>query len=451
MPRRLSPPALLAGTLLLVIALGAALLRLPLAHEGEPFGWVDAFFTATSAACVTGLAVADTARQLSVFGEAVLLVLIQIGGVGVMTIGTVVVLALGQRLSPALRGLLRGLTVHRPTLRARDVLGTIVLATAGIELAGAALLFLAFARDHAAGRAAWLAVFHSVSAFCNAGFALFPDSLRSFAARPLVNLIFMALIVAGGLGFVVLLELWYWLRQGRRGAYVHLSLHARVVLIASGVATAGGMAGFFLFEWRHALAGRPWGEKVLLAAFQSVTARTAGFDTVDMATLTNPTLLLLLALMFVGAGPGSTAGGIKVTTAAAVLATVVHRLRGRNEVRLLGRAIGVATLQRSVVLAFLAALLVGVSLLGLELCETPGRTDVEARGLLFELAFETVSAFGTVGLSTGVTPKLSDASKVIVMFLMFAGRLGPLLLMDFFQHLPPPAPVRYATEELAVG
>ncbi len=424
---------------------------MPISHESEPFGWVDAFFTATSAACVTGLAVVDTATQLSPFGEVVLLVLIQVGGIGMMTIGSVVVLAMGQRLSPAMRSVFRAFTVHRPTLRVRDLLGTIVLVTVVIELAGATLLFVAFAGTYPAGQAAWLAVFHSISAFCNAGFSLFADSLMGFAGDPIVTLTVMALVITGGVGFVVLLEVGSWLRPRLESGRRRLSLHARVILAATGIAIGIGMVGFLLLEANNALAGRAWGEMALITAFQSVTTRTAGFNTVDTATLTNPTLLLFMLLMFVGAGPGSMAGGVKLTTAAAVLAFVVYRLRGRSDIRLLGRTIGAVTLQRSFVLAFLSSLLIAAALLALEINEAPGRPSVQGRGEFFALMFEAVSAFGTVGLSMGATPELGVASKVVVMFLMFAGRLGPLVLMDYFEHLPPPPPVSYATEDLAVG
>lgn len=446
------PPTYLALGLLGAIAVGGALLRLPAAHAGATVGWIDAFFTATSAVCVTGLATVDIGTRFTRFGQAVILALIQFGGLGIMTVGTVVLAALGQRPTAVLRELLRGYAGHTPAIRARDVFRTIMLATLTIELAGAALLLAAFARDLPLAQAAWMALFHSVSAFCNAGFGLLPDNLSRYAGRPLVNLTVMALIVAGGLGFVVLVEVHHWLRRRRDPAAIplRLSLHSRVVLVGTALAIVGGTAGILLLEWTHALAGRPLGEKLLIGAFQSVTARTAGFNTIDIATLGNPTLLLLMLLMFVGAGPGSMAGGIKLTSAASLLALVRHRLRGSREPRLFGRAVGASTLDRSVVLATLALLLI-VSAVGVIEVIHGREPALGVRADFLAVVFEAVSAFGTVGLSMNLTPLLPDGAKVVIIVLMFAGRLGPLWLMDFFQHLPPPPPVRHAPEELMVG
>ena len=451
--RQLPPPALLALALIFTICGGAALLHSPLAQKGPPITWLDAFFTATSAACVTGLAVVDTGSHFTFFGQAVILLLIQLGGLGVMTIGTLVLLALGQRPTAVVRQLLSGLASHQSTIRARDILGTVVSTTLTVELIGAGVLFLVFLKTHGVMEAAWLAIFHSVSAFCNAGFSLWPDSLTRYAADPIVNLTIAGLIIIGGLGFIVLVELrlWGFSRWRNSGAYQHLSLHSRVVLAATAVAFLGGTLLLFVLELSNALANRPWGECVLIAAFQSVSARTAGFNTVDIGALTNPSILVLIGLMFVGAGPGSMAGGIKLTSAAVVLALVGHRMRGNREVQLFRRAVGELTIQRAVVLAVLASLLVGAIVCGIEVARAGGPPTTTNRGELLQVVFEVVSAFGTVGLSMGLTASLDAVSKFLLIGLMFVGRLGPLLLMDFFEHLPPAPPVRYAKEELMVG
>jgi len=451
--RRIPPPTFLAVALAGAILIGGTLLRLPIAHAGEAVSWIDAFFTATSAVCVTGLAVVDTGTRFSAFGQAVILILIQVGGLGIMTIGTVVLTAFGQRPSIIVRDLLRGFASHRPSIRARDVFRTIMLATLLIEALGAALLLVAFADEMAWPQALWMAVFHSVSAFCNAGFGLWPDSLMRYAADPLVNLTIMALIIAGGLGFVVLVELRHWLaaRADATAAPVRLSLHSRVVLVGTVIAIVGGATAFFLLEAHNVLADRPFGERLLIATFQSVTARTAGFNTVDIGALANPTLMVLLLLMFVGAGPGSMAGGIKLTTAASLLALVRHRLRGSREPRLFGRAVGDSTLERAVVLTTVATVLIFVCVALIETLHLGRVHHVAERADFLPVLFETVSAFGTVGLSMDLTPSLAPAAKGVVMVLMFVGRLGPLWLMDFFQHLPPPPPVRHAPEELMVG
>lgn len=450
--RGVPPPVFLAGALLVTILSGTVLLRLPASHAGPAVSWIDALFTATSAVCVTGLTVVDTGTAFSGFGQAVILVLIQVGGLGIMTIGTTVLLALGQRPGAVVRGTLRGFAGHQESIRPRDLLGMVFLFTLVVEACGTALLFASFVRHEAAPRAAWSALFHSVSAFCNAGFGLWSDSLVRYAGDPIVNLTVMALIVAGGVGFVVLVEVRYWiLSRVRPHEYVrHFTLHSKIVLTATAIAITAGLALILVLEQGNVLAGRPWAERFWIAAFQSVTARTAGFNTVDIAALSNPTLLVLIVLMFVGGGPGSMAGGIKLTSATAVAALVYHRLRGSREVRVFNRAIGEMTLQRAVVLALLAAVLIAVVICLIEVFEVDPPYTSE-RGEFFAVTFEAVSAFGTVGLSMGITSGLHSPAKVLIILLMYVGRLGPLWLMDFMQHLPADPPVRHASEELMVG
>ncbi len=450
--RQIPPPAILAIALASAIAIGGLLLRLPIAHAGAPLGWLDAFFTATSAVCINGLAVVDISHRFTTFGQVVILVLIQIGGLGIMTISTVVLAALGQRPGTVMRELLRGYASHR-TLRAGDLFRTIVLVTFAIEAVGALLLLVAFQAEMPLPRALWMAVFHAVSGFCNAGFALWPDSLVRYADHPLVNVTMMLLIIAGGIGFVVLVEVRNWVlrRRDHNDLPLRPSLHTRVVLVGTLVAVAGGALAVFVLEAGNALAGRTLGERLLIATFQSVSARSAGLNTIDIASLTNATLVILMLLMFVGAGPGSMGGGIKITTAASLLALVRHRLRGSREPRLFGRAVGDATLQRAVVLTTLAVFVILAAAVVIEILDIGRGAALEARSIFLPVMFEIVSAFGTVGLSMNFTPVLTDGAKLVVMVLMFAGRLGPLWLMDFFQHLPPPPPVRHAPEELMVG
>lgn len=451
--RRLPPPALLALTLLLTITIGATLLRLSSAQTAPTLSWLDAFFTAVSAACVTGLAVVDTGSHFTFFGQLIILLLIQIGGLGVMTIGTLVFAALGQRSTSTVRQLVTGLASHRPTIRARDILATVLLTTAILELVGAGVLFLVFVQAYDTTHAIWLAVFHSVSAFCNAGFSLWPDSLTRYVGNPVVNLTIMSLTIMGGLGFVVIVEVRLWIvsHLRRTGRYERLSLHARIVLTATGVAFFGGTLAFLLLEMNNVLVDRSWTERLLITSFHSVSARTAGFNTVDIGALSNPSLLVLIGLMFIGAGPGSMAGGIKLTSAAVVLAVVAQRIRGNREICLFGRAIGDITIQRAVVLTVLVSLLIGGTVSLIEIVRASGPPTLERRGELLEVIFEAVSAFGTVGLSMGLTTKFGVLSKLSLIGLMFIGRLGPLLLMDFFERLPPAPPIRHAKEELMVG
>lgn len=451
--RLISPPIILAAMMGVTILAGTVLLRLPFAHEGPPIGWLDALFTATSAVCVTGLIVVDTGTQFSFFGELVILILIQIGGLGIMTIGTTVLLALGQSPTVILRHLLTGIAGHKQAIRARDILFMVFLATFVAEAIGAVLLFIPFSRSYPVEQAIWLAIFHSVSAFCNAGFSLWSDSLTRFAGDPIVNATVMVLIILGGLGFVVLVEVRSWIttRLRQRGNQARLSLHSKIVLTGSAFAIVVGALLIGVLESTNVLAALPWNERLFIVVFQSVTARTAGFNTVDTSALSNPTLLVLIALMFVGGGSGSMAGGIKLTTAATVAILVLQRLRGNREIHMFRRAIGQATIQRSVTLAVLASVLIASTIYFIEIVRRSGPPTLADRGELLAVIFEVVSAFGTVGLSMGITAALEPLAEAAVVFLMFTGRVGPLILMDFFARRPPPPPLRHAKEELMIG
>ena len=451
--RPTSPPAMLAGVMMIAILAGTILLCLPFAHDDQPIGWLDALFTATSAVCVTGLVVVDTGTQFSLFGQLVILILIQIGGLGLMTIGTTVLLALGQSPTIVLRHLLTGIAGHREAIRASDILKTVFLVTLIAEAIGAAILFIPFSRSYPADEALWVAVFHSVSAFCNAGFSLWPDSLTRFGADAAVNLTVMILIILGGLGFVVLLESRMWLasRLKRTGNRTRLSLHSKIVLSGSLIAIGAGAVLFYALEHGNVLARMAWDERLLAAVFQSVTARTAGFNTVDIGALANPTLLVLIALMFVGGGSGSTAGGIKLTTATTVAAVAIQRLRGKHEVHLFGRSIGPATIQRAFVLCVVAASIIAATICFIEIVRRSGPPTPADRGELLAVIFEVASGFGTVGLSMGITPQLEPLARAAMVVVMFIGRVGPLILMDYFARLPAPPPVRHAREELMIG
>jgi len=451
--RVISPPVILAAMMGVTIFTGTVLLRLPFAQEGPPIGWLDALFTATSAVCVTGLIVVDTGAHFTFFGELVILILIQIGGLGIMTIGTTVLLALGQSPTSILRHVLTGIAGHKEAVRARDILFVVFLATLVAEAIGAVLLFIPFSRAYSADQALWLAIFHSISAFCNAGFSLWSDSLTRFAGDPIVNTTVMVLIILGGLGFVVLAEIKSWIttRSRQRDNQARLSLHSKIVLTGSLVAVIAGAILFSILESTNVLTALPWSERFFIATFQSVTARTAGFNTVDISALSNPTLLVLIALMFVGGGSGSMAGGIKLTTAATLAILAIQRLKGNREIHMFGRAIGQATIQRSVTLALVASVLVASTIGFIEILRRSGPPTMADRGELLTVMFEVVSAFGTVGLSMGITAALEPVAEAAVIVLMFTGRVGPLILMDFFARRPPPPPLRHVKEELMIG
>lgn len=402
-------------------ATGALLLKLPAATSQGELSWMDALFTATSAVCVTGLTVVDTGTAFSPLGQALILSLIQVGGLGIITVSTFFAIIMGKKV-PLLRGeVVRQTHFSVETGSFRSLVIRIVQLTFLFEGLGAACLFLAWREEFGTAESLWLAVFHAVSAFCNAGFSLFSDSLEHYVADPVVNGVVMSLIVLGGLGFLVIHDVERRIRWG-----VRLSLHSRLVLLVTGVLVLGGAGMICLLEWRNTLAALPLPEKLMAAAFQSITARTAGFNTLHTVDLTNASLVFLMLLMFVGGSPGSTAGGIKTTTFAVLLGTAWNRMRGREATILLNR-----TVPEKVVNSTLAVVLVAVALLftayfTLEWLETGWIPHPRAGNQAFELFFEAVSAFGTVGLSTGITPRLSNGGKFLLVLLMLVGRIGPL-------------------------
>lgn len=428
--RRLPPTALLPGSFLALIVAGTLFLALPAAQARDDVALLDAAFTSVSAVCVTGLTVVDTGTRFSPAGQAGLLALIQLGGLGLMTYAVFAGILLGRRIAFTDRMLIRETLHHSLAPGLRRLVVSIVAFTLTAEAAGALVLWLRFRTDHPPGEAVWQAVFHAVSAFCNAGFSLFPDSLVRYRGDVLVNLTVTGLVVGGGLGFLVVIEIRDHLRARLRGGLPpRLTLHTRLSLTVSGLLLALGMALFLALEWSCLLDGLPFGEKLLAGWFQSVVPRTAGFNTVDYGRATAGTLFLTVFLMFVGASPGSTGGGLKTTTLGLLVALLVARFRGHERVRTFDRTVPHADMDRALTLTMLAWALTSAAVFALVSMESHGVPFGQARLGFPSLLFEAVSAFGTVGLSTGITPQLSSASKVILMILMFVGRVGPLSLV----------------------
>jgi trk system potassium uptake protein TrkH len=435
----LNPARLLAIGFAAVIGFGTLLLTLPTATtDGRGLPVVDALFTATSATCVTGLTVLDVSTVLTTFGQVVLLLLIQVGGLGVMTVTTLFVYAIGRRIS--LRGdITISESLGQPRLASTGrLVRDVALLTLVVESAGAIILTVAFNADFPLGRALYYGVFHSVSAFCNAGFSLFGPNLMDYVTNIPVNLATISLIIVGGLGFVVLSEL-LTIRHRRR-----LSLHSRVVLKATAALTVVGTLSVLAFEFANpaTLGALSPGGRFLAALFQSVTPRTAGFNTVAVGSLLPPTLLVLTILMFIGASPGSTGGGIKTTTFVTLLASVRSALRRREDVEMGDRRLPRETTTKAWVITALSAGLVATAIL--ILLATEGAP-------LLDVTFEAVSAFGTVGLSTGLTPKLTVAGRVLLSLVMFAGRVGPLTLAVALTRQDRPAGWRLPEERVIVG
>ncbi|MFP4308953.1 MAG: TrkH family potassium uptake protein [Desulfococcaceae bacterium] len=432
-----------------LILIGTGLLMLPAASTGASLHAVDALFTATSAACVTGLVVLDTGSDFTVLGQAVILLLIQTGGLGIMTISILFLMVAGGRPGLMERALIHQSFSYQTRLSPVEILRNVVLLTLGFETAGALLLWPVFLGDFPPGEAFYQAGFHAVSAFCNAGFSLFSDSLSGYRGHPLMNLVVCGLIVSGGLGFLVLLEGGRALRRKRR-RWERLSLHAKMALATTGLLLAGSVLLVLALEWNHTLAGLSWPDKLMAAVFQAATPRTAGFNTVDIGRLANETLFLFVLLMFVGGSPGSCAGGIKTTTLACLGFLGLSRLRGHQRPRLFRRTLPEGAVWRSLQVGLTSGLVVAAGLMLLLITERGDLPVAESRAQFPELLFEVVSAFGTVGLSTGATPHLSVSGKLVITALMFIGRLGPLVLgMAISRHAAPRA--AYAEENVMIG
>lgn len=428
---------IIAGFALIILA-GAVLLSLPLAAEnGRATPFLTALFTATSATCVTGLVVVDTASYYSLFGEIVILVLIQLGGLGYMTIATLMAMAIGRRIGLRERLVLQEAqnlyTVGGVVRFTRNV----VLITLAIEALGAILLTVRWVPEFGLARGAYFGIFHSVSAFNNAGFDLMGSfrSLTGYVGDLTVNLVLMMLIIVGGLGFTVL----HALTAPRR-----LGLHAKIVLTTTVVLIVLGTGMLLLLEFSNTgtLGGLQGRDRALAALFQSVTPRTGGFNTIDMDKLRDPSLMLIIALMFIGASPGGTGGGIKTTTFVAPMAVILSMIRGRPDPELFRRRLPPVVIYKAVTIA----------LVGVAFVVTAGTllSYVEQKNFINAL-FEVVSGFGTVGLTTGLTPSLSAFGRIIIMISIFTGRVGLLTVAFALARRQQPANFRYPEERIYVG
>jgi trk system potassium uptake protein TrkH len=441
----LSGPSRIVACFALTITIGAALLALPAASNGEPLAPVDALFTATSGVCITGLSTVDIGTRLSAFGQGTLLGLIQVGGLGITIISTFLLAAAGRATLGDMLSAGEALAAVR--VRPFRLLGWVIAVTVTAEALGAVLLATRFS----GGNSWWLAVFHSVSAFCNAGFSLFPESMAEYRNDPLVLGTISVLIMLGGIGFIVLRQTTLWVFGFMGSRRFPLFLHSRVVLLANVVVWTMGAMMLFGLEHGHALAGPSWIEALSGAIFQSISARTAGFNTIDLATLREPTLFLLMFLMLIGASPGSCGGGLKVTTVSVLFATVIARVRGVEWVTLLRRTVPAETVQRSFLLLSLTLLFLALVVTGLLFSEERAQVSGGRLDHLTVLAFEAVSAFGTVGYSAGVTPHLSAAGKLIIILCMFVGRLGPLAVALTILRPRRGPTFAYPQEQLAIG
>lgn len=414
-----SPPRILVLGFSAIILLGSGLLMLPFSYNGEEAPrFIDALFTATSATCVTGLVVVDTGTYWSTAGQLIILAMIQIGGLGFMTMATLFAIALKRRISLKERLVLQEAFNQTSIEGIIRLVRKVVLYALTIELVGAILLSIRFMFDMPVGEAIYKGVFHAVSFFNNAGFDVMGEyrSLVDYVGDPLVNIVTMLLIILGGLGFVVLSDL-----VEIRNPKWKFSLHSKVVLSMSGFLILAGAAVILLFEFTNARTMGPlgFGEKLLAAFLQSVSPRTAGVNSVDLAGLRQATQFVIVILMFIGASPGSTGGGIKTTTFTALVGAVIAMVRGKEDVVLFKYRLAQERVYKALTVTLFAFALVIIATMIL--------STTEDHNFLMIL-FEVTSAFGTVGLSMGLTVQLTLTGKIIIILMMFIGRLGPLTL-----------------------
>lgn len=443
MHKRFSTTRMIALGFALIIALGTLLLSLPVAARTGESDILTALFTAVSATCVTGLAAADTYQHWTLFGQLVILCMIQVGGLGFMTIGVYIAVLLKRRI-----GLQERETLHESvnTLEIAGVVRLVKSIVQGafiIEGIGAALLAVSFIPRFGAVRGIYFSIFHSVSAFCNGGFDLMGineaySSMTAFEGDALVNLVLCALILVGGIGFVVwddvLKHKWH---------FKQYLLHSKIVIVSTLGLTVIGTLLFLIFENNATLAGMTPAQKLLGALFSSVTPRTAGFNTVDTASLSNAGTLLTMLLMFIGGSPGSTAGGAKTTTLAVLLCYAMAMIRGREDINLFGRR-----LTADVVKKANAVVVINLSLAFVASCAVMAlQPDIS----MTDVVFEVLSAINTVGMTTGITRNLNIASKLIVALLIYCGRLGSLSFALIFAKKPASNAVREPQEKIIVG
>jgi len=433
--------------LILVGTLG--LLVLPGLYTGPRLGVVDALFTSTSAVCVTGLIVVDTATYFTPLGQAWIALLIEAGGLGILTFTTLVISLLGRRASLRAEEAAGGHASAFRHLDPRTLVKAVVASTVILEAIGAAILWADWSGRMGAAHALWPAVFHAISAFCNAGFSVFSDSLVGLRTSPVTLLTVSGLIILGGIGFLVMADC---RARYRLGETDRLTTHTRLAVLTTAVLLVGSTALFLVFEGSNELRGLGWTDKLTNAWFMAVTPRTAGFNTVSYDAVSNPSLFLTIVLMIIGGSPGSTAGGLKTTTVALLVLVLWSRLRGREHVSFMGRTIPDETLQRATGLTIGGLAILAGAVFLLSMTELPIQGLTHRPGFL-RLIFEAHSAFGTVGLSMGVTSNLSDMGRLIIVALMYMGRVGPLAVASAMAtaggHRR--ARYRYAREDVVIG
>lgn len=437
-----NPPVFVLFSFFMAIFIGTLFLLLPSATvKGELTSLIGALFTSTSATCVTGLIVYDTGTHFTIFGQIIILFLIQVGGLGIMTVSSVFAIMLGQKLSIKSESLIQNVVGESNKIDVVNLLKNVFFVTITFELIGAALMYLTFRHDFPTTRSAlFCSVFHSISAFCNAGFSLFNTSLMSYSMNFNINSVITTLIILGGIGFPVLVDI----RKNIFNSlpFSRLSLHTKIVLAGTAALLLLGLVGFFIAEYNSAMKDQNLLYRIYTSYFQSVTTRTAGFNTIDNGILTKASVLLSCILMFIGAAPGSTAGGIKITALVVVVISVIALFKGNRDVNIFKRKISEDIIYRVLALIAASASFLAIMIFIIMMIEP----------FSFEkIVFEAISAFGTVGLSMGITPFLSDFSKVLIIILMYLGRVGPLTLIFAISERKIVSNFSYTEERISIG
>jgi trk system potassium uptake protein len=436
---------------LLAITVGMLVLRLPISTKTGYISWMDALFTATSAVCVTGLVVVDTGSYFTLFGQWVILILIQVGGLGVMTISVTLFRWIGRNVSFRNRLAMQDLFAHTPRDDIFNLVKSITLLVFIVEAIGTVFLIIHWSRELPFWWAFHTAIFHSVSAFCNAGFALFSDSMMHYSHNLLLNATICTLIIVGGIGFPVLYDLQSRFMSQKKKR-TRLSVQTKTVLVTTLTLIVIGFVMFAFLE-REALGDTlSLQQRILVPLFQSVTCRTAGFNTVDIASLKEATLTMMIFLMFFGASPGSCGGGVKTTTLALMMAFTISRIKRRRRVNMFKKSIPDETVIRSASLVLVSIGIIGIVLFMLLMGDAVSNLEVMGNQSSFLVyLFETVSAFGTVGLSMGLTPELNTWGKCWIILMMIIGRVGVLTFAYIILGIRRINGIEYSEENLMIG
>lgn len=434
---------------LVAILMGSLLLSLPISSaDGRGVPYLDALFTATTATCVTGLVTVSTAHAWSVFGQIVILFLIQIGGLGIITVMSGLMILLNRKMGIGDRLLIQDAFNLNTLSGLSEFVKKVLIGTFVIEGIGALMYMTVFVPELGA-RGIWVSVFNSISAFCNAGMDIIGDtSLCNYATNPIINLTTSLLIILGGIGYIVWWDIIRVIgdaRGGRRRLFSRLTLHSRIAIIATAVLIVGGAVLILLFEYNNpaTMADLSWFDKIQVALFQSVTTRTAGFASVPQDNLTDPTALVSLLLMFIGGSPVGTAGGIKTVTLVVLISSAIANIKGKNEVTLLNRRVSRSGVEKAAAVCTMAfGIFFASTLLLSAVCDAP----------LIDVIYETASATATVGLTRGLTPTLNPIGKLIVIATMYLGRVGPIsLALALGGNRKSNNLIKNPTEEISIG